>query len=117
MPPEARFMYEKLTTKASILNETVDWLGKEICLRLELEEPAHLKKLHSVSDFSSRNCYYIIAQHIFSPPNSGLFLLFSKKSSILLLLVFSVVTACIFVLTFRRHLESVKIWIILVLIL
>ena len=46
--PEARYMYQKLTSKASILNETVDWFGKEICQRLGLEEPAHLKKLHSV---------------------------------------------------------------------
>ncbi|KAK3913841.1 DNA polymerase alpha subunit B [Frankliniella fusca] len=47
LPAEARYMYERLTTKACVLNDVVDWLGKEICVRHGLEDPDHLKKLHS----------------------------------------------------------------------
>lgn len=47
LPAEARYMYERLTTKACVLNDVVDWLGKEICLKHGLDEPDHLKKLHS----------------------------------------------------------------------
>lgn len=43
---EARYMYERLTTKACVLNDVVEWLGKEICQKHGLGEPDHLK-LHS----------------------------------------------------------------------
>ncbi|XP_034250345.1 DNA polymerase alpha subunit B isoform X2 [Thrips palmi] len=43
---DVRYLYERLTTKACVLNDVVEWLGKEICLRHNLDEPDHLKKLH-----------------------------------------------------------------------
>lgn len=59
-------MYERLTTKAFSLNDVVEWLGKEICLRHNLDEPDHLKKLHSVSNLLLIKVSYYFYVFIYS---------------------------------------------------